>query len=492
MASISSLGIGTSGLDTAGMLEQLRASEQTRLTPYTNLQNSYKNKSQAWGMISAQLTTLQTSVKKLGSDAFSALTVSTNKAFTATAGSGALADSHSVTVTQLATAHKLKTSTFEKSTDLLGESNGGTRTVTISQKNDEGVTSNIKVELKDDETSLDQIAKAINKQDGNVNASVQRTDNGYQLVLTSKTTGEAGEMSVSVDGDETLGNILNTSEGGQVLNENGEKTNGDAMISIATAKNATLTVDGDTYTRSSNNISDIITGVTLKLNAVSEGNNAEQLTLTEDTSAIKTGIQDFVKQYNALLTMTSALSKYVPSDTSKITDADVAKQNAQNGALMGDSTLRGMVGDIRSAANGVYGNATYSALSDLGITIDPASGQMTLDGEKLDKAIADNPDDIAAMFTGKKGTEGLASTLGTIITNYAGDSDKKIDGVIKTSTDSLTAQSEAMQLQIDKTQRLIDATMARYQVQFQNLDTTLSKLTGLGDQLNAMFAQINK
>ncbi len=252
-----------------------------------------------------------------------------------------------------------------------------------------------------------------------------------------------------------------------------------------------LTVDGDTYTRSSNNITDIITGVTLKLTAVSEEGKSEQLTLTEDTSAIKTSIQDFVKQYNALLTLTSAASKYVQNDTSGLTDSDVATQNSQNGALMGDSTLRGMVGDIRATANGVYGNGSFSALSDLGITIDPSTGQMTLDNEKLDKAIADNPDDIAAMFTGKEGADGLATSLGNIITNYIGDSDKKIDGVIKSSTDSLTSQSESMQLQIDKTQKLIDATVERYKVQFQNLDTTMSKLNSISNQLSSILSSLS-
>jgi len=494
MPSISSLGTG-SGLDLTGMLEQLRSSEQLRLTPYTTQQNNFKAKISAWGALSSQLTTLQTSVKKLGGDAFNSLTVSSNKAFTATAGSGALADSHSVTVTQLATAHKLKTAVDgqnitkdTKSTDLLGDTTGGTRKITISQTSDDGTVSTISVELKDDETSMDQIAKAINKQGGNVNASVQRSDDGYQLVFSSKTTGKAGEMTVSVDGDEKLGQILNTSNGGKVID--GE-ANGDAMISVATAQNAMLTVDGDTYTRSSNNISDIITGVTLKLAAVSEKGEPEQLTLTEDPSTIKTALQDFVKQYNALLTLTSAASKYVQNDTSGLSDSDVAKQNDQNGALMGDSTLRGMVDDIRAAANGVYGSGDFSALDDLGIKINPADGQMTLDEETLDKAIADNPDAIGAMFMGKEGADGLATSLGTIITNYAGDSENKIDGVIKSSTDSLTSQSDIMQLQIDKTQKLIDATVTRYQVQFQNLDTSMNKLNNLSSQLTSMLSSLN-
>ena len=43
MATLSSLGIG-SGLDTAAMLEQMRAAEQTRLNPYTTLKAATKTK----------------------------------------------------------------------------------------------------------------------------------------------------------------------------------------------------------------------------------------------------------------------------------------------------------------------------------------------------------------------------------------------------------------------------------------------------------------
>lgn len=150
-------------------------------------------------------------MKKLTSDAFNTLTVSSNKAFTATATSEANADTHSVTISQLATAHKIKTGgeKVEDADAMQGESNGGTRTITITT----GDGKTTKVELKDDETSLNQIAKAVNKQDSNVSASVQRTDDGYQLVFTSKNTGSDGKMSVSVEGDDALAGKLNYKEG---------------------------------------------------------------------------------------------------------------------------------------------------------------------------------------------------------------------------------------------------------------------------------------
>lgn len=488
MASITSLGIG-SGLDTANMLEQLKYNEQKRLLPYTNMQNSYESKISAWGQISSSLDALNKSIKPLQGDAFHAVNVSSNKAFTATATSGAIADSHSVTVSQLATSHKVKTQPLgpnQNADTPLGEQGQGSRTVVIEQKNG----SEMRVELKDDETSLNQIAKAINKEDGDVHASVQNTDQGPQLVLTSKTTGTDGEMSVRVEGDQKLDDVLNF---GDPAKENG-------MKSVAAAQDAQLTVDGSSYTRSSNTIDDILTGVTLELKEVSEKDpsdptqlKAETLSLTPDMSQYKTSIQNFVTEYNALINQTTASSKYVPSDSSGLTNNDVQKPSSENGALMGDSMLRGLVNETRTAVNGVYGEngAEYRSLADIGITIDPKTGLMTLSEDKLDAAIANDPDAVANIFMDKNGNEGLASTLGGIITKYNGDPDKKIDGSIKAATDSLNKQVEQVKEQIERTQKLIDAQVERYRIQFQTLDTTMASLNSTSNQLGALISTLN-
>ncbi len=489
MASITSLGIG-SGLDTANMLEQLKYNEQKRLLPYTNMQNSYESKISAWGQISSSLDALNKSIKPLQGDAFHAVNVSSNKAFTATATSGAIADSHSVTVSQLATSHKVKTQPLASNQNAdtqLGEPNNGSRTVVIEQKNG----SEMRVELKDDETSLNQIAKAINKEDGDVHASVQNTDQGPQLVLTSKTTGTDGEMSVRVEGDEKLDDVLRF----------GDPDKDDAMISVAAAQDAKLEVDGSSYTRSSNTIDDILTGVTLELKEVSEkdpssttgGLKAETLSLTPDMTQYKTSIQNFVTEYNALINQTTASSKYVPSDSSGLTNNDVQKPSSENGALMGDSMLRGLVNETRTAVNGVYGEngAEYRSLADIGITIDPKTGLMTLSEDKLDAAIANDPDAVANIFMDKNGNEGLASTLGGIITKYNGDPDKKIDGSIKAATDSLNKQVEQVKEQIERTQKLIDAQVERYRIQFQTLDTTMASLNSTSNQLGALISTLN-
>lgn len=264
------------------------------------------------------------------------------------------------------------------------------------------------------------------------------------------------------------------------------------MKVVSAALDAKLTVDGSNYTRSSNTISDILDGVTFTLKTVSEAGESEQLTLNKDNSAISSSVKEFVTQYNSLMGLTSSSSKYVPYDASSLSNSDLATTNSENGALMGDATLRGMVSELRSAVNGVYGDADspYRSLADIGIKIDASTGQMTLDEDKLNQAIADDPDALAFMFMGTEENPGLAATLDNIITKYVGDSDNKVDGIIKNSTESLNSQVDILQTQIDKTQRLIDASVERHRIQFQQLDSTMAQLNSMSAQLSALLMSI--
>ena len=90
----------------------------------------------------------------------------------------------------------------------------------------------------------------------------------------------------------------------------------------------------------------------------------------------------------------------------------------------------------------------------------------------------------------RNGNEGLASKLSGIITDFTGDSEKKIDGSIKATTDSLNSQVDAVKVQIEKTQALIDAQVERYRIQFQNLDKTMAQLNSVSGQLDALISTL--
>lgn len=469
MAGFSSLGIG-SGLDTGAMLEQIKSAEQTRLKPYATLQSNFNGKLSAWGQISSAMNKLKEGVKGLTDNAFSTLTASKNEAFNATLGKGASVNTHKVVVSELASAHKLATRA-EADKDLRLGSDDEQRTLTITTGNGK----KMEIELSKDETSLEQIAKKINKAEGDVSASVQRTDDGFQLVLTSKNTGEDGKMDIAVSGDTKLDEMLNTSNTGE-----------GAIEQKLAAKNAKLNVDGIDYTRSSNNISDIIDGVTLELKAKSKDPvEGEQLTLSKDNSAIKTNLKAFVEQYNALQKVAGTASKFDQAGAQK-------NSGGSNGVLMGDIMLRGMMGEMRTAINGTVGDGTadINSLADIGIKIDGITGEMSLDEKKLDAAIAENPEAIGEMFMGRGEVIGIAGQLTSIFDQYLGDGTSKDKGAIKLATEGLDDQVKLMQAQIDRTQTLIDNNVERYRQQFIALEKTMAQMNNMSNQLSSVLSSL--
>lgn len=202
MATISNLGIGSAGL--GDLYNQLEAAERTKLTTITSQQTTYNAQLSAYGKLQSAMTSLQTATATLGKTTTwnSTAVSSTNTAFTATTSSEAAIGSYTVNVNHLAKAQSLTTGTIGSNTDALGDTTGTTRKITITQP---GTEKPLEVELSDSDTSLNGIASAINKANGNVTASVIKAKDGdYRLMLTSKSTGTDGEMTIKVTGDDKL------------------------------------------------------------------------------------------------------------------------------------------------------------------------------------------------------------------------------------------------------------------------------------------------
>lgn len=179
MVSTNFLGVG-SGLPFDEWLAKEREASTQKLNPYLQKQKTYNGQISAWGSISSALSTLKDNLGKLEDEGFNGVSVSDNKTFKATAGKGAIPNSYSVAVKQLAKAHQLA---IENDTRNKPIGNSGA-TVTIKLKEGEEP---LKVELAKDETSLEQIAKKINAQNGDVVAEVVTIDDkNHKLVLTSK------------------------------------------------------------------------------------------------------------------------------------------------------------------------------------------------------------------------------------------------------------------------------------------------------------------
>lgn len=465
MATITNLGVG-SGLNLSDILDSLSTAEKASLTPISTQQSAYTAKLSAYGTLSSALTTFQTANTALNSaDLFSATTAtSSSSAFSATTSGTVVAGKYNVAVTQLAQAQTLTSAVQTSNTTALGDSSATSRTLTI--KLADGSSKDIS--LTTDQTSLTGMRDAINGASAGVSASIIKVaDGSYRLSLTSSKTGEANAVSsISVTGDDTLNNIVGFDS---------TKTDADNPMDVSVAaQDAKLTVNNVEITNSSNTISDALEGITLNLNDTTTGN--QTLTVAQDTSKATTAISNFVTAYNTLLDQFNSLTKYTAVDVGSDT------QDSSNGALVGDSTLRGIQTQIKSMLTNSSSSSTYKTLAQIGITSDPTTGELTLDSDKLKTELTKDPDGIKQMIVGDGKTTGITTTLATNLTSWlssTGSIQSAKDGVSKT-LNNLTEQYNDMNTRINNM-------IARYKAQFTQLDVTMSSLNSTSSYLTQQF-----
>jgi flagellar hook-associated protein 2 len=278
----------------------------------------------------------------------------------ATVDSGTTTGSYELAVTQLAKAHKVTSAAVSTNyTDLgyegtisLGTSTGGSADIEITT-----------------DMSLAEIAEAINATSGTtgVKASVLNvSSSGYQLVLSGSATG----TTVTASGDvlETLG----------VIDEEGAFAD-----ELQAAQSAIFSVDGIEITSTTNDIEDVIDGVTLHLYQTTSDGSSITLEVGTDLSAVKDAIVALVDAYNAYRDYAYA-NQQPPTD-----------DNADTTVLFGDSTLRNINSAVADALNT---RIDSNALSLLGLTFD-AYNNLELDEDVLDAALLSDLDDIEALLS---------------------------------------------------------------------------------------------
>ena len=178
MASISSLGVG-SGLDLSTILDSLTAAQKATLTPISNQQTSYTAKLSAYGTLKSALTTFQTANTALAkADLFSATTTaSSSTAFSATTAGNAIAGKYTISITHLAQAQTLTTSTTKSDTKTAIATSDSK--LTIQQGGDKDP---ITIDISAANSSLSGIRDAINNAKAGVSASIINVGNGeYRL-----------------------------------------------------------------------------------------------------------------------------------------------------------------------------------------------------------------------------------------------------------------------------------------------------------------------
>ncbi|WP_433851589.1 flagellar filament capping protein FliD [Stenotrophomonas nitritireducens] len=450
----SSLSVVGSGLDIPTLVKQLVANERKPAADRINTQGSAATaKLSALGSIKSSLGSLQSSldalVKSASNLAYKA-TVPDGSGFGATvvtdAATGktlAAAGTYDVEVLSLAQPQKLTSGAFAAD----GVVGDGRLTIAWDDQT-------LNVDISPDSTLAD-VAAAINKAANGkgVNATVITADDGQHLVLNAVNAGTKGALTISASG----GN-----GGLSALTWDGSAG---GLSQTVAASNARVRVDGFERESSSNSISDLIPGITLNLTKAEAG-TTKTLTVTQDNAPLKINLQAFVSAYNASVSLLKNSSAY---------DAT----NKKASTLTGDSLVRGMQQQMRGQLS-----ANVVDMKALGLAIN-TDGTLTFNASTFDKTLAENPG-AAASLLGKDGK--LSTGLSTVLKSNLDSG----TGTLTMRTDALNKQIKKLEKDLDALDARMEMVSARYTKQFTSMDALVAQMQGTSNYLAQQLAALQK
>jgi len=443
---------GGSVIDVSSLVSQLVAAAQAPQEALINSQTqAVTSEMSSVGQLKSALSTFQSSLASLDTpSAFGALSATSSNpaAFTATVGSGATLGSYSVSISQLAQAEQIVSSTAYSSSSAAV----GTGTLQLSLGG-----SSFTVSIGSGNDTLSGIAAAINAASGNpgIEASVITGTSGAHLVLTSTLTGAANTISVAeTDGGTGLAALTYGSGSSNYTQQ-------------AAAQNASFSIAGIGYTSPSNSVTTALSGVTLTLQATT---SAATLTVADNTSTIESNIKAFVTAYNTLQSSLTQLGGY-----------DATTNTA--GPLMGNAALTDAESQIQAALYGIVdtGSGTYNTLASIGITSN-SDGSLSLNPAQLAVALNGDFSAVSSLFSGKGG---VATSLNDVLNNELGG-----NGPIASLSQSLVHQNDALTQQSQQLTQQMSALSASLTQQYSALNALLSQLQTTSSYLTQAFATL--
>jgi flagellar hook-associated protein 2 len=365
----------------------------------------------------------------------------------ATAIDGANAQSAAITVERLAAKSSFQlTSGVESKDTVLFEAD-----TTISyQVGDTAVTLDVAAG-----TTLTALVGLINNNADNpgITASVidsGAADNPYVLVLQANNMGE----------DNRISHITGLS-----MTELQDPTPG--------SLNAKIIVDGITYQRQTNSITDVLAGVTLELKTT----GSASVSIAPDTAVVSEAITGLVEAYNDVL--------------QEISTKSAVDEKTQKPGILAGTSIRSVVFDLQELMNNTVeadAQGNIMALQNVGIEFN-RDGTLSLDKEVLAAALADNLAGVQAFFLGDEDQqiEGFADLVNERLRTLT-----SVAGLFATEKQATQERINSLKLQTARDTERLDRKYERLTRQFVELDRYMNQQSSIASFLTSQFSSLDQ
>ena len=453
-------GVGpNSGINYEELISKLLDIERQPITRLQNKQDAYNNKISTYNTLSSKLSSLKSAADNLRTTSkFYSKTVSVSDStiVEATASSSAIVGNYTISTysatgtISLASEEKEVHSGVASSTTVVNNSGsskvfqytyaGTQRTLTVS-----------------DGSTLSDLKDLINNDSSNpgVTASILYDGSVYRLVITGNDTGSSN--TITIDSGTTLDGT-----GGTV------DFRSSTFTETKTAADAKFSVDGVDIVRSSNTVSDVITGVTFTLKKSTT--SSATVSVSNDTSAISQKIQDFVSAYNDVINYINENSTY-----------DIKTHTG--GPLYAEGTARNIFDHLQSTIIKSVSSLSSDlhTLSQIGVSTN-RDGTLSLDTSTLSSKLSSSLSKVATLFTDS--SEGIA----TLVYSYTDDLTKAVTGTIDLKVYGLTKTVNSLSEDITQLEEKITLKERDLRQQFASLETLLGSLSTQGQFLGRLVS----
>ena len=263
---------------------------------------------------------------------------------------------------------------------------GGTTTVPATYTIDINVAGKTYTLDMTSSTTLSQFKEMINdKTDGKVNATILNVGgtNPYKLILKSTDVGADNAITFGSTSISALRNLGLDSTTLAIPNGN----------HLQTALDASFKFNGVNITRTTNTISDLLSGVSITLNeAQTDATTLTNVSITQDLTGIKDNITSMVSKYNEL-------SSNLKTATNYDSDTETA------GTFQSSSQIKSLQSELRRQI--LSTDSDGRSIANYGITFD-SDGVLTFDSTIFDTKAAASTSELEDFF---RGSTTISSTL---------------------------------------------------------------------------------
>jgi len=289
------------------------------------------------------------------------------------------------------------------------------------------------------------------------------------------------------------------------------------LNAVANARDAVITMEGIEITRPTNNIDDLIPGVTLNVKGVSD--SPVKLSVTGNVEAVKEAIISFVGNYNRLMAEINVLTTRnvnhtmasrsnsgdrIVDELTYLTADEAAEMKKRLGVFSGDSTLNNLKNNLMRTVTAPYPTSMereLALLAQIGISSNAGNssgydmsqlrGYLQINERTLDAALENKIPAIRELFGSDTSGDliadtGVAFNVETLVRPFV-----ETGGIVSLKTNTIDSRISQDERRITTLDRQLAAKEAELRIQYARMEAAYARMEQMSTSLDN-FNQQNR